>query len=197
MSKPKSKEPRSLVILQKIKSGSTNPSSLTPAERRPLVSLLMVEGQSTAEIAHLLQVSDRTIERDKKAIRKDNALAKDPELAGIMAGRLIDEAQICIQRMRKFQRDNNCPPAVKVEAEKSCFHVVNSLTERLQSMGFLPTAAQKLQADLMHHSDHMLSFDEIQSELNRLHDIKSSLPIRKKKKKKVRSKTVSKECEHE
>lgn len=190
----KSKEPQSLVILQEIKSGKTNPSLLTPAERRLLVSLLMAEGQSTAEIAHLLQVSDRTIERDKQAIRKDNSLIKDPELAGLMAGRLVDEAQTCIQRMRKFQRDSNCPPAVKVEAEKSCFQVVNSLAERLQSMGFLPTAAQKLQADLMHHSEEALSLNEIQSELHRLKGIKSSLPIKKKK---IESKTVIEENDNE
>jgi len=198
MSRSKSKEPRSLVILQDIKSGKTDPSLLAPAERRLLVSLLVAEGQSTAEIAHLLQVSDRTIERDKQAVRKDNALAKDPELAGVMAGRLVDEAQICIQRMRKFQRDNNCPPAVKVEAEKSCFQVVNSLAERLQSMGFLPTAAQKLQADLMHHSEEALSLNEIQSELHRLQGIKPSLPIKKKKKKKkIKSRTVIKENDNE
>lgn len=44
MSKSKSKEPRSLAILQDIKSGKTDPSSLVPGERKLLVSLLMAEG---------------------------------------------------------------------------------------------------------------------------------------------------------
>lgn len=184
MSKAKKKKLRSLVILQDIKSGKTDPSLLASSERKLLVSLLMVEGQSTAEIAHLLQVSDRTIERDKQAIRSGNALEKDPQLASLVAGRLVNEAQVCIQRMRKFQRDNNCPPSVKVEAEKSCFHVVDSLAERLQSMGYLPTATQKLQANLTHHSNKSLSFDEIQAEAQRLKEIESSQLIRKKKKKK-------------
>jgi transcriptional antiterminator len=72
-----------------------------------------VNCQSTAEIAHLLKVSDRTIERDKKEIREENAISQDPELTNVIAGRLVDEAQICIQRIRKFERDANCPHSDK------------------------------------------------------------------------------------
>jgi len=138
----------------------------------------MAEGQSTAEIAHLIKVSDRTIERDKQVIRKDNALIEDPEYAGVMAGRLVNEAQICIQRMRKIERDPNCPAAAKIDAEKGCFQVLNNLAERLQSMGFLPTAAKKIEADLMHHADKNLTLEEIHSETQRLQGIETSLPAK-------------------
>ena len=188
MSTPKSNQLRCLDILQGIKEGTTDPASLLPNQRKLIVPFLVAEGQSTAEIAHLLKVSDRTIERDKKAIREENAISQDPELANIIAGRLVDEAQICIQRIRKFQRDANCPPAAKIEGEKGCFHIVNSLAERLQSMGYLPIAAKKLEADLTHHMENTLSLDEIESEAQRLQDIKTSLPA--KKTKKVKSRTV-------
>lgn len=188
MSCPKSKELRCLDILQGIKDGITDPASLLRNQRKLLVPFLMAEGQSTAEIAHLLKVSDRTIERDKQAIHRENALSQDPELASIIAGRLVDEAQICIQRIRKFERDADCTPAAKIEGEKGCFHIVNSLAERLQSMGYLPIAAKKLEADLTHHIENTLSLDEIQSEAQRLHGIRKSLPV--KKTKKVKSRTV-------
>jgi transposase len=190
MSAPKSKEPRCLDILQGIKKGTTDPASLLPHERKLIVPFLVAEGQSTAEIAHLLKVSDRTIERDKKAIREENAISQDPELVKIIAGKLVDEAQICIQRIRKFQRDTNCPPAAKIEGEKGCFHIIDSLAERLQSMGYLPIAAKKLEADLTHHMENTLSLDEIKSEAQRLQGIKTSLPARKAKK--VKSRTVKK-----
>jgi transposase len=188
MSSPKSKESRCLDILKAIKAEARDPASLLPDERRPLVAVLMAEGQSTAEIAHLLQTSDRTIERDKQAIRKNNAISQDPELANIMAGRLLDEAQICIQRIRKFERDGNCPPAAKIEGEKVCFQITNDLAERLQSMGYLPTVSKKLEADLVHHMDNTLSLAEIGFEAQRLQDVKASLP--EKKTKKVKSRTV-------
>jgi len=190
MSTPKSKDLRCLDILQGIKANTTDPASLLPNQRKLLVPFLMAEGQSTAEIAHLLKVSDRTIERDKKTIRENNAISQDPELADVMAGRLVDEAQISIQRIRKFERDANCPPAAKIEGEKGCFHIVNSLAERLQSMGYLPIAAKKLEADLTHHMENTLSLDEIKSEAQRLQNIRTSLPA--KKTKKVKSRTVKK-----
>jgi transposase len=188
MSSPKSKDLRCLDILQGIKAGTTDPASLLPNQRKLLVPFLVAEGQSTAEIAHLLKVSDRTIERDKKAIREENAISQDPELVSIIAGKLFDEAQICIQRIRKFERDTNCTPAAKIEGEKGCFHIVNSLAERLQSMGYLPIAAKKLEADLTHHMENTLPLDDIISEAQRLQDIKTSLPV--KKTKKVKSRTV-------
>lgn len=178
MSTPESKQLRCLDILQSIKDGTTDPALLSSDQRKLIVPVLVAEGQSTAEIAHLLKVSDRTIERDKKTIREENALSLDPEFAGVMAGRLVSEAQICIQRMRKFQRDSNCPTAAKIEAEKGCFQVLNNLAERLQSMGYLPTAARKLEADLTHHAEGTLSFDEIASEVQRMQHIEGSLPER-------------------
>jgi len=194
MSSPESKELRCLDILKAIKAETLDPASLLPDERRPLVAILMAEGQSTAEIAHLLQTSDRTIERDKKTIRENNAISQDPELANIMAGRLVDDAQICIQRIRKFQRDRNCPPASKIEGEKACFQITNDMVERLQSMGYLPTASKKLEADLVHHMDNSLVLGEIESEIQRLQDIQASLPENKTKK--VKSITVKKKGEN-
>jgi len=190
MSSPKSNELRSLDILQDIKDGTTNSVSLSASQRKLLVPLLMSEGQSTAEIALLLNVSDRTIERDKEAIRRENALSQDPEFANIFAGRLVDQAQSSIQRIHKFQKDNNCPPAVKIEGEKACFYIVNFLAERLQSIGYLPTAAKKLEADLTHHLENPLSLKEIQSETKRLQDIERSLSTNRTKK--IKSKTLEK-----
>jgi DNA-binding CsgD family transcriptional regulator len=179
MSSPKSKESRCLEILQGIKTGTTNPALLSPKQRRRLVILLLGEGHSTAEIAHLLKVSDRTIERDKDKIRKKNAIVKDPKLVGQMAGRLLFEAETAIQKIRKYERDKQTSPATRIDAEHKCFQIVNELAERLQSMGYLPTAAKKLEADLTHHTGDTLSLDEIESEVRRLRDIKKSLPARK------------------
>ena len=189
MNSSKSKESRCLEILQGIKTGTTNPALLSPKQRRRLVILLIGEGHSTAEIAHLLKVSDRTIERDKNKIRKKNAIVKDPKLVEQMAGRLLFEAETAIQKIRKYERDKQTSPATRIDAEHKCFQIVNDLAERLQSMGYLPTAAKKLEADLTHHTENTLSLDEIESEAQRLQNIQTSLPA--KKIKKVKSRTVN------
>jgi len=179
---------RTLSLLQKIHAGAVDPRCIRPAERRLVVGYLTADGYSTADMAQILKISDRSIERDKKTIREENAISQDPELANIIAGRLVNEAQICIQRIRKCERDNNCTPAAKIEGEKGCFQIINNLAERLQSMGYLPTAAKKLEADLTHHMENTLSLDEIESEAQRLQNIRASLPA--KRAKKVKSRTV-------
>jgi len=85
---PRDTGERTLSLLQKIQGGVVDPKCIRPAERRLIVSYLMADGYCTADMAQILKVSDRSIERDKKAIRQTNALAADPELVEQMAGRL-------------------------------------------------------------------------------------------------------------
>jgi hypothetical protein len=167
---------QTLALLQKIKAGQFKANSIGTAERRLLVCFLMAEGQSTAEIAHLLKVSDKTIERDKKVLREENTITKNPKLLEQIVGGLISEADLCIQRIRKFQRDSNASPAAKMEGEQRCFQIRCNLIERLQSLGFLPTAAQKIEADLTHHAASSFTLEEIQLEAGRLKQIQESLP---------------------
>jgi len=187
-SKDQVSESQTLTLLQGIKNGSINPKSLCPADRRLLVSFLIAEGQSNAEIALLLKTSDRTIERDRKAIRDENTITKDPELVKQMAGRLVTEADLCIQRIRKSARGKDTPASVKVDAEHRSFQIFEKTIERLKSLGFLPTATQRIEADLRHSAAFSLSLEEIQHEAGRLQGIKTSLPV--KKVKKVKSRTV-------
>jgi len=174
--KDQGSESQSLTLLQDIKSGSVDPSSLCPADRRLLVSFLMAQGQSTAEIALSLKTSDRTVERDRKAIREGNAIVKDPKLIEQTVGKLISEAEVCIQRIRKFQRDNDASPGTKIDGEHRCFQILSALSERMQSLGYLPTATQRIEADVRHSVDSLSSLEEMQHEIKRLIQIEETLP---------------------
>jgi precorrin isomerase len=110
---------QTLALLQKIKDGQFEANSIGKAERKLLVRFLMAEGKSTAEIAHLLKVSDRTIERDKKALREEIAITKNPKLVEQMVGMLVYESELSVQRLRKVQRDKEASAADKIEAERT------------------------------------------------------------------------------
>ena len=166
---------QTIALLQKIKDGQFEANSIGKAERKLLVQFLMAEGKSTAEIAHLLNVSDRTIERDKKALQEENTITKDSKLAEQMAGRLDSEAKLCIERIRKFARGKDTPASVKVDAEHRCFQICNNFVERLQSLGFLPTATQKFEADLTHRAASSLTLEGLHLESGRLIKIEKSL----------------------
>jgi hypothetical protein len=115
--------PQTLDLLQKIKNGQINSKSIGKEERRLLVRFLRAEGQTTAEIAHLLKRSDKTIERDIKELHEENTLTKDPKLLGQMGGRLLTERDLCMERIRKSARGKDTPASVKVDAEHRCFQI--------------------------------------------------------------------------
>jgi transposase-like protein len=178
--RPADGDTRTIELLRKIESGSMDPKAISAAERRQLVAFLMGDGYSTAETAQILGVNDRTIERDKKTIRESNAIARDPKLVGQMVGRLYGEAELSIQRIRKAVRDKKVSPAVKIEAEHRCYQIVSDLTQSLQRLGYLPTAARKVEADLTHHVAELPDLNSIQAEIRRIkavcRDTKAELP---------------------
>jgi len=167
---------QTLALLQKIKDGQFEANSIEKAERKLLVRFLMAEGKTTAEIAHLLKVSDRTIERDKKALREENAITKNPKLVEQMVGMLVYESELSVQRLRKVQRDTGASAADKIEAERTNNQNRYQLFKMMQSLGYLPTAAQKIEADLTHHAASSLSLEEIKLEAERVKKIQESLP---------------------
>lgn len=159
---------RSLELLANVRSGTTAGNLLAPGDRQALVSLLAADGLATPEIAQILQVADRTIERDRRAIRTSHAVPKDPKLVEQMVGRLMAEAELCVQRIRRTAREREIDPAVKVDAEHRCFQIVRDLVQGLQKLGYLPMATHKVEADLTHHVGELPSLGDLQAEIERL-----------------------------
>jgi len=159
---------RTVALLQQFQSGQITAKAISLDDRRLLVTLLMSDGYSTAEIAQVLKVSDRSVERDKQAIRQGNALPKDPKLLEQMAGRLTSEAELAVQRIRRASREKAIPPAVKVDAEHRCFQIVSELVQRMQGLGYLPIATCRVEADLTHHNAEVPDLESLGAELTRL-----------------------------
>ncbi len=160
-----------LALLRKIELGTVEAKAISVSDRRQLVAFLIGDGYSTAELAQVLKVADRTIERDKKAIRESNAIVRDPKLVGEMVGRLIGEAELSIQRIRKVSRDKKASPAVRIDGEQRCFQIYTDLIRSLQRLGYLPTAAQKVEADLTHHVGEVPDFQVMHAEVQRIKQI--------------------------
>lgn len=163
------KEPKGvLATIKQIQSGVLAPNTLGVEARRRCVEHLTAEGVSVPEMANLLSVSERTISRDRAEIHKANALKQDPELAGQVAGRLMIEAERCVGRIRRVTREANAPHAVRVDGERQVYSILSQMTERLQSLGYLPEAARRVEADVAHRLEGVLTDVEIQAEITRM-----------------------------
>lgn len=168
--------PGVLALIAKIQDGALSGKTMDVRDRRACVEHLAAEGYSIAETVGVLRVGDRTVSRDREANAETNALRHDPRLAGQLAGRLLREAETCISRMRRAVRATDTPAATKVDAEHRCFQVLDALAVRLQSLGFLPTAAHQVQASVAHSvAPAIPSAAEMTAELERLDRIRRDL----------------------
>jgi hypothetical protein len=168
---PAGGEAGTMDLLRRIESGAIHPKGIGADDRRQLVAFLLNDGYSVAEMSQILKVADRTIERDKKAIRESNVIVRDPRLTEQMVGRLVGEAELAVQRIRKAVRDKDTSKAVRVDAEHRCYQITSDLVGTMQRLGYLPTAAQKIDADLTHHLSELPDFPAMQAEVRRLRQI--------------------------
>lgn len=162
---------RSVVdVISEIKSGAVNGRNLEPETRRECVAYLSAEGLSIPEMAKVLGWNDRTIRRDLELIREQNALKVGDSFAEQMAGELVAEARNCTARIRRAIRDKDAAPADRVEGERAVFQILNDLLARLQSMGYLPSIAHKVQAELTHLVGEPMQFAQMETELAAMSD---------------------------
>jgi len=122
--------------------------------------------------------SDRTISRDRKSIQEASALTPDPAFAPVMAGRLLTQMQTAIEHIRRVTRDRETPAQMKIDGEHRCYQIFSDFVQRLQSLGYLPTAATRLEADLTHHLGEVPSYEQQGEEIRRIRALVSEgMPI--------------------
>ena len=157
-----------LSLMRDIQQGALAPRSLGVEDRRRCVEHLTGEGYSLAEIAEILKVAERTIARDRSAVRQSNAIQADENITGEMVGQLITQADTSIHRIHRITRDSDTPPSARIDGEKACWAITRELVNTLQSLGYLPNAPQQIQGQITHQVEHLPAFGQMNEEVTRL-----------------------------
>jgi DNA-binding CsgD family transcriptional regulator len=160
-----------LSLIRQLQTGTINGSALSPSNRRLCVEHLTSEGYTVPEIAQILSISDRSVKRDRMAIRQAHAVEMTPEFIAAMAGMLVMEASTCTGRIRRAVRASDVDAQVKVEAERSVWTITRELISSLQRLGYLPSAPQVFQGHLLHQVEDAPEHQQIESELARLESV--------------------------
>lgn len=129
-----------LEALNQIGAGRLDPSSLSIESRREIVQYLSARGRDAPEIAQILRVHERTIHRDRKAIREANALEPDPQFTAMMLGQLMSEAEAAAQPLRRISSDPRATHQDVINARKAIWKIHHELAALLHRLGYLPDA---------------------------------------------------------
>ncbi len=163
-------------LIRALQRGEVSGATLGIAERRRVVEHLTLEGYGVAEIAEVLKVVERTIHRDRQAVRAANALEVTPGLAGEVLGQLLAQAEAGAARLSRIARDSAAPAAARVEAERSAWQVRLEAFKAAQSVGFIPTAPTHLVAQLGPVTDPMALLQELRHEVDRVRISRAGAP---------------------
>jgi DNA-binding CsgD family transcriptional regulator len=173
---PASQGKSAIGLLREIQAGKTAGVNLAAADRRRIVEHLTAEGYGTQEVAEILKVADRTIQRDRAAIREQNAIKADPALVPIIVGNMMAQAEASASRLRRIARDKETPPSSRVEAESAAWHVTRTCIETLQELGYLPKAPKQVFGQMITttvdgNMDLLVELKQSREELERLRGI--------------------------
>jgi len=158
------------IILQKIKSGEMNARDLIPEERQACASLLIIEeGFTHSQVAQLLACSEKTVQRDIAEIRKRNSLSPSIELAKQLIGEMLLKAEAHIAHLMRLARSREGSVSERAQSELFAWKIRVDFMTKLQSLGYLPLMAQRLEGDFLHHfvdpNNKSVSFDDLKQQL--------------------------------
>lgn len=138
-------------LLQKIRDGDLDPKRLHKEDRLRCEIFMQDEGYAYPSISQLLRISEKTIQRDFKEIRKRNSFEPSLDLAIETVGELIQAARTHRNYLMRLARGSSSSSASKAQSEFLSWRVFKELIERLQSLGFLPREAESVSGDIYHH----------------------------------------------
>ena len=118
-------------ILKYLREGRIRPGDIGKKQRRGCVAYLRLEGYTQDEIAEILGVCPRTIARDEKANRQELGKLVDTIDVRAMAGGHIAWAKHLVAK------------AIKDKDFALAWRIQRELIADLQSLGYLPKAAEK------------------------------------------------------
>lgn len=163
-------ERRTLTLIAELQAGRVSGKNLSRDERRRCVEHMTEEGLAVPAIAEILKTSERTIARDRAAIRDANSLKADAALAGRFAGQLVTTGEAMMARLRRLGRERHTKPGDRIQAEIAAWGVERDRIKLLQSLGFLPMAGSRLSIDVTDaQADTLL--DDLERELERVQAI--------------------------
>jgi hypothetical protein len=155
-----------MTLLQQIQSGAVDPRDIDKDIRQQMVEVMWNEGTSVPQIATVFKVSDKTIRRDVSDIKARIKLSPDFEWAKAFIGNLVSRAEVHCSHLMRLARNQGVSVNERALSEYYAWKVIKELTEKLQTLGYLPLVPHKVSADIYHHDDEdVKTLGELKEEL--------------------------------
>ncbi|MGP1308774.1 MAG: ECF-type sigma factor [Phycisphaerales bacterium] len=135
-----------LALLREIKDGKIRGRALGPEARRDVIGALIMQGGSVPEIALSLGVSDRTVQRDLEALRREHGGRVTADFVMEALGQLKLNTQIRLGKLERIASDPAASHQDKIKAVRASHRTELEYIHRMQTLGALPHAISERMA---------------------------------------------------
>jgi hypothetical protein len=131
-------------LVRRIHGGEVCPLTLPPEVRRQCVGYLTSEGFTNSEIAGLMRISERSVSRDRRAARRDEALSPGVHLGDELLGEFQQITLASVQRLVRLTRDTSASPYARLWAEEALVRNYQRFLESARKLNYLDDGAARL-----------------------------------------------------
>lgn len=159
-------------IIQEIKDGKREAKDLSKEQRQECVDSLDLQGYNISQIAQVLDRSEKTIRRDLQDVKTRRSVKPNLELATQIVGNMIAKLEACQSYLMRLANSKEGSLQEKSQAIFYAGKMMLELTEKLQSLGYLPSAPQKVIGEIyLHNEDDDKTFAEAKEKLKEIEAI--------------------------
>lgn len=147
-------------LVRGLHDGRVLPGDLSLEMRQRCVDHLTLEGFASGEIAELMKISERTVRRDRAAIRRDHAVEPDLRLGDELLGEFQRIILASIQRLVRLARDPETPAYARLWAEESIVRMYQRLIDTAQRMNYISNGGRRLSHHRVNDPEEQKRFKE-------------------------------------
>jgi len=126
-----------LSVIQQIKDGNLDPSTLKKKLRQQCVEVFLSQGYQASAIQQIFKVSYKTILRDIDDIFEKNKVLPDQSLVPRLVGEFMVNCRNQISSLKRLANNTKASVSERAQAEYSAFLILDGMIRRLQAVGYV------------------------------------------------------------
>jgi hypothetical protein len=123
--------------LRMVHTGEVVPSDIPPEVRRECIEQLTLQGFSAADIAEMFHISERTVRREREAVRNESTIAPDLQLGDRLLGEYERWTLASLQRLARLAHDASAPAYARLWAEEALSRNYQRLIQTADKLGYI------------------------------------------------------------
>jgi len=131
-------------LLRNLSVGAIDPETLPIETRRRCVEHLTHQAFTNDEIAELMRVTERTIQRDRAALRKETRLEPDRRLGDELLGEYERIVSACVARLTRLARDPSVHPYARLWADEAMSKTYARFIDAAYRLNYFESGRERL-----------------------------------------------------